>query len=70
MGLPNPGAAEVARTLARTPRTTSRWVSLADEALEDVLHALELVAPHADAIELNASSPNADGTTGPTTWAW
>ena len=59
MGLPNPGAAEVARTLARTPRTTSRWVSLADEALEDVLHALELVAPHADAIELNASSPNA-----------
>ena len=34
-------------------------MSLADEALEDVLHALELVAPHADAIELNASSPNA-----------
>ena len=59
MGLPNPGAAEVARTLARTPRTTSRWVSLADEALEDVMRALELVAPHADAIELNASSPNA-----------
>ncbi|HYJ61704.1 MAG TPA: dihydroorotate dehydrogenase 2 [Actinomycetota bacterium] len=59
MGLPNPGAAEVARALARTTRTTSRWVSLADEALEDVLRALDLVAPYADAIELNASSPNA-----------
>ena len=27
MGLPNPGAAAVATTLARAPRTTSRWVS-------------------------------------------
>ena len=59
MGLPNPGAAAAAAALARTPRTTSRWVSLADEELPDALTALDLVAPHADAIELNASSPNA-----------
>jgi dihydroorotate dehydrogenase len=59
MGLPNPGAAAVAERLASTPATTSRWVSLADEALEDAVAALGLVAPHADAIELNASSPNA-----------
>jgi dihydroorotate dehydrogenase len=62
MGLPNPGAEAVAARLAREPRTTSRWVSLADEALEDAVAALELVAPHADAIELNASSPNAGWT--------
>jgi dihydroorotate dehydrogenase len=62
MGLPNPGAAEVARTLARQRRTTSRWVSLADEAIEDVCAAYELLAPHVDAFELNASSPNAGWT--------
>lgn len=62
MGLPNPGAAAVAATLARAPRTTSRWVSLADEEADDAVAALDLVAPHADAIELNASSPNAGWT--------
>jgi dihydroorotate dehydrogenase len=59
MGLPNPGAEVVAGRLARSPRTASRWVSLADEEREDAIAALDLVAPHADAIELNASSPNA-----------
>jgi dihydroorotate dehydrogenase len=59
MGLPNPGAAAAGRALARAPRTTSRWVSLADEPTADAVAALRLVAPHADAIELNASSPNA-----------
>jgi dihydroorotate dehydrogenase len=59
MGLPNPGAHAAAAALASSPRTTSRWVSLADEDLEDAVAALDLVAPHADAIELNASSPNA-----------
>jgi dihydroorotate dehydrogenase len=59
MGLPNPGAEAASRALARASRTTSRWVSLADEELDDVRRALDLVAPHADAIELNASSPNA-----------
>jgi dihydroorotate dehydrogenase len=62
MGLPNPGAAAAAASLARSPRTTSRWVSLADEAVEDAVAALDLVAPHADAIEVNASSPNAGWT--------
>jgi len=59
MGLPNPGAAIAAGHLAAGPRTAPRWVSLADEAVDDVVAAHELVAPHADAIELNASSPNA-----------
>jgi dihydroorotate dehydrogenase len=62
MGLPNPGAAAVAATLAHQAKTTSRWVSLADEAVEDVSTALELLAPHVDAFELNASSPNAGWT--------
>jgi len=62
MGLPNPGARAVAAALARPPRTTSRWVSVADEELADACAALDLVAPLADAIELNASSPNAGWT--------
>ena len=62
MGLPNPGAHAAAAALARRPRTTSRWVSLADEELEDACAALDLCAPLADAIELNASSPNAGWT--------
>ena len=59
MGLPNPGAAAVAASLARHPRTTSRWVSLADELFDDVCATLDMVAPLVDAVELNASSPNA-----------
>ena len=62
MGLPNPGAHAVAAALAKRPRTTSRWVSLADEERNDACAALDLVAPLADAIELNASSPNAGWT--------
>jgi len=62
MGLPNPGAHAVAAALARGRRSTSRWVSLADEELDDACAALDLVAPLADAIELNASSPNAGWT--------
>jgi dihydroorotate dehydrogenase len=62
MGLPNPGAGAVAASLARQKKTTSRWVSLADEAVEDVGAALDLLAPHVDAFELNASSPNAGWT--------
>jgi dihydroorotate dehydrogenase len=59
MGLPNPGARAVAATLSRTPRTAPRLVSLADESRDDVLAAAELLAPHVDGFELNASSPNA-----------
>jgi dihydroorotate dehydrogenase len=62
MGLPNPGAPAVAAALAKRKRTTSRWVSLADEELDDACAALDLIAPLADAIELNASSPNAGWT--------
>lgn len=59
MGLPNPGAEAAAAALVRSPRTAPRLVSVADETSEDALACVELVAPHADGVELNASSPNA-----------
>jgi dihydroorotate dehydrogenase len=59
MGLPNPGADAAARHLARRPRTAPRFASVADEALPMALGTVELLAPHVDGIELNASSPNA-----------
>ncbi len=59
MGLPNPGAEPAAQHLARTDRGPApRFVSAADEALADAVSTVELVAPHADGIELNASCPN------------
>ena len=59
MGLPNPGAAAAAvRLRASGPGPSPRIVSLADEAVEDALAALDEVAPVADGIELNASCPN------------
>jgi dihydroorotate dehydrogenase len=58
MGLPNPGADAVARTLARTRRTAPRFVSVADEAIDDAIATVERVEPYADGLELNASCPN------------
>ena len=59
MGLPNPGAEVAASTLRRRPPGPSpRFVSLADEALDDAVASFELLEPHADGIELNASCPN------------
>lgn len=59
MGLPNPGAEAAAATLARSRRGAPRLASVADEELDDAVATLELLAPHVDGIELNASSPNA-----------
>jgi dihydroorotate dehydrogenase len=59
MGMPNPGAAVAASRLAKSPRTAPRFVSLADEALDDVLAAAAVLARHVEGFELNASSPNA-----------
>src|SRR5262245_9667585 len=59
MGLPNPGADAVAGTLTRTPRTAPRFVSIADEAVDDTVATLEILEPFVDGFELNASSPNA-----------
>ena len=59
MGLPNPGADRAAATLAGGSRGSApRLISVADEALDDALSAVQLLAPHADGIELNASCPN------------
>jgi dihydroorotate dehydrogenase len=58
MGLPNPGAEAAARTLSRVPRTSPRFASIADEEVADVVEVYELLEPHVDAVELNASCPN------------
>jgi dihydroorotate dehydrogenase len=58
MGLPNPGADAAAGHLRRERGPASRVVSIADEAIEDAVTTLELLAPFADAVELNASCPN------------
>ena len=42
---------------ARNPADAPRWVSLADEAVEERRDGAELLAPHVDGFELNASSP-------------
>jgi dihydroorotate dehydrogenase len=59
MGLPNPGAEAAAANLARARRTAPRFASVADEELEAASATVELLAPHVDGFELNASSPNA-----------
>ena len=58
MGLPNPGAERAAANMRRARAVAPRLISLADEAVDDALQALELLEPHADGIELNASCPN------------
>jgi dihydroorotate dehydrogenase len=59
MGLPNPGAEIAALNLARGGGAScARFVSVADEALEDAIATLDLVAPLVDGVELNASCPN------------
>jgi dihydroorotate dehydrogenase len=58
MGLPNPGAEAAARSLARRPRRGPRLVSIADEAVADVVETHALLEQHVDAFELNASCPN------------
>jgi dihydroorotate dehydrogenase len=58
MGLPNPGAEAVARTLSRVGRTSPRFVSIADEDLGDVIQTHDLLEPHVDGVELNVSCPN------------
>jgi dihydroorotate dehydrogenase len=59
MGLPNPGADRAATNLGRHGQGSGvRFVSVADEAIEDALAAFSLLEPHADGVELNASCPN------------
>ena len=59
MGLPNPGAEAAAENLSRAPGTSPRFASVADEDLPMAIETVELLVPHVDGIELNASSPNA-----------
>jgi dihydroorotate dehydrogenase len=59
MGLPNPGAAAVAASLAGAPRSAPRIASIADEEIDAASAAVALLDPVVDGFELNASSPNA-----------
>ena len=59
MGLPNPGAEVAATNLSRAHGTSPRFASVADEDLSMAVETVELLAPHVEGIELNASSPNA-----------
>jgi dihydroorotate dehydrogenase len=58
MGLPNPGARRAAANLAARSGPAPRFASVADEAFDDAVATVELLAPVADGIELNASCPN------------
>ena len=58
MGLPNKGAAYAARRLRRIRRRAPTLISLADEAVEDVVANYELLEPLVDGVELNVSCPN------------
>jgi dihydroorotate dehydrogenase len=58
MGLPNRGAEYATARLRRLRRTAPVFVSLGAEEVDDVLAALAMVEPHADAVELNVSSPS------------
>jgi len=69
MGFNNEGAARIARRLGRTPRLSvplgislgkSRVTSLED-ATADYRASLQQLAPHADYIAVNVSSPNTPG---------
>jgi len=59
MGLPNPGADAAAAHLSQIRRTAPRFASVADEDVEAASETVELLAPHVEGFELNASSPNA-----------
>ena len=59
MGLPNPGADAAAAALARARRTAPRFASVADEDVDAASETVEILAPHVEGFELNASSPNA-----------
>lgn len=59
MGLPNPGAEAVAATLRDRARGPApRFVSIADEAIDDAISSFELLEPLVDGVEVNASCPN------------
>jgi dihydroorotate dehydrogenase len=58
MGLPNPGAEAVARTLSRTPRSGPRLASIADQDPGEVIATHAMLEAHVDGVELNASCPN------------
>ena len=65
MGFPNAGAPAVAARLAR-PRSTIVGVNVgrsksAPDAVADYRQAVRLLAPHADYLVLNVSSPNTPG---------
>lgn len=58
MGLPNPGADAAVDALSRTRSPAPRFVSIADQEVEEAIGTHALLEPHVEAVELNASCPN------------
>ncbi len=58
MGLPNRGAVEVSRRLARSRPPGPLLVSVSGETVDEVIRAADLLLPVADGVELNVSCPN------------
>ena len=57
-GLQNPGLAAFAETLRRVPRRVPLIASVAGESEDDYVDLARTLAPLADLVELNVSSPN------------
>ena len=68
MGFPNAGALAVAERLSRRPRGVICGVNIGknaatplEHALDDYVRCFTLLAPHADYVAVNVSSPNTEG---------
>jgi dihydroorotate dehydrogenase subfamily 1 len=57
-GFHNPGLQAFQQTASRLPRRTPLIISVAGESGDDYVDLARTLAPHADLIELNISSPN------------
>jgi dihydroorotate dehydrogenase len=57
-GFQNPGLPAFCRSLANLPHRVPLIASVAGESVEDYLALVEGLAPHADLVEVNISSPN------------
>lgn len=58
MGFPNRGAVAARQELERRRRTAPTLVSLSDAGVDNLMRSYDLLAPHADGVEVNVSCPN------------
>lgn len=58
MGMPNPGIAEVLKTLKRPEPDCKLVISITGNTVEEVVTCYRLVSQYSDGVEVNISSPN------------